>query len=161
MFKFKWLVVLVLFLVTVQPTFADDRTKLLGIWKLVAFEGEFQDTGERFYDWGKNPKGYVIFTHEGRMMVIIEGEGRKAPKTDQDRATLHKSVIAYTGMYRVEGDKQITKVDVSWNPIWDGTEQVRFFKFEGDKLVILTAWGPSPRFAGRVTRGHMIWERVR
>ena len=161
MFKFKWLVLLVLFLITVQPTFADDRAKLLGTWKLVAFEGEFKDTGERIYDWGKNPKGYAIFTPEGRMTAIIEEEGRKAPKTDQDHATLHKSMIAYTGMYRVEGDKQITKVDVSWNPLWTGTEQVRFFKFEGDKLVISTGWGPSPRFPGRITRGHLIWERVR
>jgi hypothetical protein len=161
MFKFKWLVVLVLFLIAVQPTFADDRAKLLGIWKLVAFEGEFKDTGERFYNWGKSPKGYVIFTPEGRMTVIIEGEGRKAPKTDQDRAALLRSLIAYSGMYRIEGNKQITKVDVSWNPMWNGTEQVRFFKFEGDRLVVLTAWGPSPRFPGRVTRGHMIWERIR
>ena len=79
MVKFKWLVVLVLFLIAVQPSFADDRAKILGIWRIVSYELELQATGEREPVLGKNPTGYTIFTPEGRMMVIITGEGRKAP----------------------------------------------------------------------------------
>ena len=41
------------------------------------------------------------------MMVVLTNEGRKAPKTDQDRADLFNSLVAYTGMYRVDGDKWI------------------------------------------------------
>jgi len=52
-------------------------------------------------------------------------EGRKAPNTDQDRADL-KSMVAYTGMYRIEGDKWITKVDVSGNPAWVGLNRHAF-----------------------------------
>jgi hypothetical protein len=57
------------------------------------------------------------------MMVPIEGEGRKSPQTNEDRAILRQTMLAYTGMYRIEGDKWITKVDVSWNAFmeWDGT----------------------------------------
>jgi hypothetical protein len=140
---------------------ADDHAKLIGIWKLVSVVGEFQDSGEKIYDWGKNPMGYSIYTAEGRSMFIIESEGRKPPKTDEDRATLFKTMFAWTGMYRVEGDKLITKVDVSWNPAFNGTEPVRIFKFEGDRLVISTAWTPSTRFTGRVTRGVFTYERVK
>jgi hypothetical protein len=61
MVKFRLLVLLVLFLILVQPGFADDRAKLVGIWKLTSIVGEFQDTGEKSYDWGKNPTGYQIF----------------------------------------------------------------------------------------------------
>ncbi len=161
MAKFKLFVVLALFLTVVQPSFADDRAKLLGIWKLVSFESEFQDTGERTGWEGKSQTGYIIFTPEGRMMAVIEGEGRKAPQTDQDRAFLHRSMLAYTGMYRLEDDKFITKVDVSWNPVWNGTDQVRFYKFDGDRLVILSAWAPSTRFPGRKTRGLLTWERAK
>ena len=114
MVKFKWLVVLVLFLIVVQPSFADDRAKILGTWRIVSYEWETQATGEREPVMGKNPTGYIIFTPEGRMMAIITGEGRKAPKTDQDRAGLLNSMVAYTGMYRLEGDKWITKVEVAW-----------------------------------------------
>jgi hypothetical protein len=97
--------VLVLFLIAVQPSFADDRSKVLGIWRLVSFEQEAQATGERIPLLGKNPTGYAIFTPEGRFMSILTGEGRKAPTTDQDRADLLQTMFAYTGMYRLEGDK--------------------------------------------------------
>ncbi len=134
MVKFKWSVALVLFLIALQPSFADDRAKIVGIWRLVSYEVEFQSTGEREPVLGKNPTGNLIFTPEGRMMVVHTGEGRKAPNTDQDRADLFKSLVAYTGMYRVEGDKWITKVDVAANPAWVGTEQARFFRVDGDRL---------------------------
>jgi hypothetical protein len=37
-------------------------------------------------------------------------------------------------MYRLEGDKWITKVDVAWSPEFVDIEQTRFFKVEGDRL---------------------------
>ena len=94
-------------------------------------------------------------------MTVIEGEGRKAPQTDQDRVGLLRTMLAYTGIYRLEGEKFITKVDVSWNPAWNGTDQVRFFKFDGNRLVISTSWAPSQKYTGRVTRALLIWERVK
>jgi hypothetical protein len=144
----RWMMrMMIVFLIVVmgvlsaaQLALADDRAKIVGIWKIVSWESEFQATGEREPTMGKNPTGYVIFTPEGRMMAILTAEGRKAPKTDQDRADLLKSLIAYTGMYRFEGDKWITKVDVSWNPAWIGTDQVRFFKFDGDRLQVISMW---------------------
>jgi hypothetical protein len=147
MIKHKWLAVLLLFFLAVQPSFADDRAKIQGIWRLVSFEVEFQATGERQDFWGKNPTGYIIFTPEGRMMVMVTGEGRKPATTDQDRAGLLKSLTAYTGMYRIEGDKWITKVDVASSPERIGTEQPRFFKIDGDRLQESTPymqWASQP-----------------
>ena len=162
MSTFRWLIIPVLFLIVVQPSFADDREKFLGIWKIVSWETEFQATGEREPVLGKNPTGYIIFTPEGRMMTVITGEGRKEPKTDQDRADLLKSLIAYTGMYRLEGDKWITKVDVAWTPAFVGTEQTRFFKFDGDRLYIITAWMQmTTRPEKGIGRAIIMWERVK
>jgi hypothetical protein len=160
--RFKWLAALVLFLITVQPSFADDRTQILGIWRLVSREVESQTTGEREPDFGKNPTGNIIFTPEGRMMVVLTGEGRKAPNTDQDRADLFKSMLAYTGMYRVEGDKWITKVDVSGNPALVGTEQTRYFRVDGDRLqesTPLTQWAAHPEKG--MVRFILTYERVK
>ncbi len=134
MLKAKWIAVFVLFLIGVQPSFADDPGKILGIWRLVSYEVESQASGEKEPVVGKNPTGYILFAPEGRMMVVNTGEGRKAPTTDQDRADLFKSMVAYTGLYRVEGDKWITKVDVAANPALVGTEQTRFFQVDGDRL---------------------------
>ena len=161
MFKFKWLVFLFLFLIAVQPTFADDRAKILGIWKIISYEWEIQATGQRQPIMGKNPTGYIIFTPEGRMMGIITGEGRKAPNADQDRARLLDSMSAYTGIYRLEGDKWITKVDVAWHPARVGTEQVRFFKFDGDRLQVISEWMPGLSGAQQLGRVIITWERAK
>jgi hypothetical protein len=162
MVKLKWLVILVLFFIAAQPSFTDDRSKVLGIWRLVSFEMELQATGERENIRGKNPTGYVIFTPEGRMMVVLTDEGRKAPSTDQDRSDLFKSMLAYTGMYRIEGDKWITKVDVSGNPAMVGTEQARFFRVDGDRLQEST---PVAQWAARPEKGMvrfiLTWERAK
>jgi hypothetical protein len=151
-----------LFLFAVQPSFADDRAKLLGIWRLDSFEVESKATGEKEPILGKNPTGYIIFTPEGRFMAILTGEGRKVPKTDQDRADLLKSMYAYTGMYRIEGDKWITKVDVSSNPEWIGTEQERFFRIDGKRLQVLTMWMINPNRPEKgMGRGVLTFERAK
>jgi hypothetical protein len=53
---------------------AQERERMLGVWKLEAFEIEFQDTGQRKRPFGANPNGYIIFTAEGRMMALLTAE---------------------------------------------------------------------------------------
>ena len=159
MVKFKQLVIAALFLMAGPSSFADDGGKLLGVWRLVSFEAEYQATGEREHVRGKNPTGFIIFTREGRMMVVLTNEGRKAPKTDQDRAGLFNAMVAYTGTYRIEGDKWITKVDVAANPALVGTEQARFFRLDGDRLQEITQWSVRPEKG--MGRTGINWERVK
>ena len=144
-----------------QPAIADDRAKLAGLWNLVSFDTEFQDTNERKPMYGKNPKGHLVLLPEGRMMALIPAEGRKVPKTDEDRLAAFRTMFAYSGIYRLEGDKWVTKVDVAWNEAWTGTDQTRFYKFDGPRLLILTAWQPSVNIPGRTTRGILTWERAK
>jgi hypothetical protein len=152
--------VLALCLVT-QPSFAEDRTRVVGLWKLVSYEVEAQATGEKVPVMGQHPTGYVSFSPEGRVFFILTGEGRAAPKNDQDRANLLATLIAYTGEYRVEGDTWITKVDVAWNPEWIGTEQARSFKIDGDRLQVLTPWRIMPNWANKgMTRSIVTFERA-
>ena len=144
------------------PSSADDREKLLGIWKMVSVESEDQETRRREPALGISLAGYLIFTPEGRMITIVTGEGRKNAKTDEDRGDLWKSMVAYTGMYHLEGDKFITKVDVAWNPSWVGSEQTRFFVLDGDFLHVTTAWGQSIGGPEKgVGRNIITWERVK
>ena len=162
MFRWKWIAVLLFLLVVVQPCFADDREKVVGLWKVVSFETEYQGTTERETPLGKHPTGYTLYTPEGRVWSITTGEGREAPKTDEDRAKLFKSMFALTGIYRVEGDKLITKVDVSWNPAWLSTEQVRTFKIDGDRLQHISDWIPAVTKPERgMGRGITTLERVK
>ena len=160
MFRYSWMVVLILLLVPLQPSFADDNAKIQGVWKLVSYEVEVQATGEKMHPMGKNPTGYAIFTPESRVFFVLTGDGRKPAKTAAGKAVLLDSLISYTGKYRLEGDKWITSVEVAWNPAWVGTEQSRTFKVEGGHLQVLTPWRVMPNWADKgMTRSIVTFER--
>jgi hypothetical protein len=144
------------------PSAAADRTSLIGVWKLLSYQTEIQGGGAKRAMFGENPTGYIIFTREGPMMAVIEAEGRTAPSSDSDRAALLKSLIAYSGKYRVEGKQWITTVDVSWNPAWDGTDQVRSYEIVGDRLSVISPWLHALNFPGSgLSRGSLVFERVK
>jgi hypothetical protein len=140
-------------------TRSGDRTPLVGLWRLRSFQREYQATGDREYPMGMVPSGYILFPPEGRMTVVITGEGRKAPTTDEDRAGLFKSLVAYTGPYRVDGDNWITTVEVSANPAAVTTEQTRFFTIEGDRLEEMTAYAAQPD--NRMARFVITYQRMK
>jgi hypothetical protein len=147
-------------LLVTHSAIADDRDRLVGTWKVISFENEFQDGSPRRAVYGQHPTGYIILTAEGRMMAVVVGEGRKSATTDEERASLLRSMFAYTGMYRLEGDKWITTVDVSWNPAFSG-EQVRFYKLDGNRLEVTGAWGSNVNLPGApITRGVVLFERA-
>lgn len=143
-----------------HPSFSQESSKIVGTWKLVSYVVEVQSTGQKLPVMGEKPTGYVSFLPEGRVFFVLTGEGRKPAKTDQERAGLLDTLVAYTGTYRVEGDTWTTSVDVAWNPEWVGTKQVRSFKLEGDRLDILTPWRLMPNWADKgMTRSIISFER--
>lgn len=143
-----------------RPSHADDKDRLLGTWKLLSAVHEDVATKERKQVYGEHPNGYIVFTPEGRVFVILTADGRKVPKTEQERAAALISMSAYAGKYRLEGDRFITKVDVASNQAWKDTEQVRFYRIDGNKLYIETAPFSAPTFGGTMVRGILAWERA-
>ena len=124
----------------------------------MAFENRV-DNEPPILQLGARPTGYVNFTREGRVMLVITGEGRKAGTGDAERAALHKTMFAYTGKYLVEGKNLIIAIDVSWNEAWNGTEIRRVFRMEGDKLFVETAPAPSFNFPGKTSVVTAIFDR--
>jgi hypothetical protein len=143
----------------VTLTRSEDRAPLVGMWRLMTFQREYQTSGERESPMGSVPTGYILFLPEGRMAVVITGDGRKAPTTDEDRAGLFKSLVAYTGPYRVNGATWITTVEVSANPAAVGTEQARAFEISGDRLQEMTAYMAQPD--NRMARFVITYERAK
>ena len=149
---------LLLFLALSQTLFAGDRGVLAGTWRLVSWQVIAQ--GQAPQDvFGKHPKGFLVLTPEGRSIVLTTAENRRAGMDDIDRAALHKSMLAYSGRYRVEGHDFITRVEVSWNEVWNGTEQRRHFRIEGDRLFIESEPAPSILFPGKTDFRRIVWER--
>jgi hypothetical protein len=136
--------------------------KVLGVWKLASQEIEVQETGQREPPMGERPAGYAVFTQEGRAFFILTGEIREPASNDEARAKLLNTLVAYTGTYRVEGDKWVTKVEVAWNPEWVGSEQTRFFKLDGDRLQVLLPWRVMPNWPSKgMTRSILSFDRSR
>lgn len=132
---------------------------LVGTWRLVSCFMEDVETKERKPVWGKHPNGFIVLTAGGRWIVIQTAEGRKAPLTDEDYAAAFRSMLAYSGTYRTEGNKILISVDIAWDESWIGTEQVRYYRIEGDRLHIEAAPQPYANFGGSVMRGILIWAR--
>jgi Lipocalin-like domain len=149
---------LVIFLLLSRPLLGAEAESLIGTWKLVSWQVIVDN--ERAQDvFGTHPKGYLILTREGRIMVLTTAESRRGGMGDAERAALHKSMLAYTGKYRIEGKDLITTVDVSWNEEWNGAEQRRHFRIQGDKLFIETAPAPSIVYPGKTDFRRIVWER--
>ena len=136
------------------------RKQIVGTWALVSVVYEDTATKERTPIYGEHPKGIQIATAAGRWFALMTAEGRMIPKTDEDRAQALKSMIAYTGRYRVEGGKVITKVEAAWNEAWVGGEQVRHIRFEGNKLFIESPPMPHPNINDKTVRVIVVWQRV-
>lgn len=139
---------------------ATDANALIGVWKLVSWQVIVGNEPAKNL-FGPHPKGFLVLTREGRSIVLTTAENRRAGSDDTARAALHRSMLAYSGKYRVEGEDFITAVDVSWNEEWNGTEQRRHFRLEGNRLVIESAPGPSIVSPGRTDYRRIIWERER
>ena len=139
----------------------SSAVKLVGTWKLKSDVMEHKATGEQHLIRGEKPNGCLIFTPEGRMMAILTGPGRDPPRSDEERVVLLKTMVAYSGRYRVEGERFITKVDVSWCKWWNGQEHVRYFKITGNQLDIVTSWEPvRPELGSPLVRTIATWERT-
>ena len=153
-------VLLIVILAISNAALAAEGDSLVGTWKLVSWQLITENESPQNV-FGEHPKGYLVLTPEGRSIVLTTAEDRRAGMGDKERAALQKSMLAYTGRYRVEDHDLITTVEVSWNEEWNGTEQRRHFRIEGNKLFIESAPAPSIIFPGRTDFRRIVWERSR
>jgi len=160
--------VLLAILVCALSTAAEDadavKHKLVGTWKLVSYIREEIPSGRTSDVMGPHPSGYLIYGADGRMMVIFVHSDRKKPggavPNQAESEELMKGLVSYTGTYAVLGDTIVHHVDVSWNEAWTGTDQTRFYKFEGNRLSLATTKSLDP-VEGKLSVRMLIWERVK
>jgi hypothetical protein len=132
---------------------------LVGAWRLKAAYFVAQETGERLDLLGADPFGYGVFEANGRMIALLTSAGRTPAAAGADLAALFKSMVAYTGRWSIDGEKIVTTVDGAWDPSWVGTEQVRYYAFDGQTLSIRTAPTEVPAFPGQKVIGYLDWQR--
>ena len=131
---------------------------LVGQWRLLSFEIENHQSGDKSSGFGPNPKGRLVIL-PGAFIVILTASGRAVPRTDEERSAAFKQTIAYSGPFEIEGDLIKVKVDVTSNEAWGNTVQVRSFKVLNSRLHLVSAWAPSPIDSNAIVRGILEWER--
>ncbi len=135
---------------------ADTANSLVGTWKLVSFQYEVERSDERRNVFDEHPVGVIILTAEGRLLTLITASNRAPIAAASD---LFDSMMAYSGLYRLQGNRLITRVDSAWHPAWVGTEQTRSFKYDGDTLSLMSDFQEHPKFPGQRVRGTVIWQK--
>ena len=134
---------------------------LFGNWKLISLRFVVTATDESRDMYGADPHGYLFITKDQRMMAVITANDRRSADGEPAEAALYRSMMAYSGPFRIEGDdKFITRVEVAWHPGWVGTDQARTFSVDGDILSITTTEILHPMFPGRPGRGVLKWQRA-
>ena len=147
-----------------RRTQAQTTNQLAGTYRMISYQRTVVATGETTEPMGKSPQGHVIYGRDGRFVMFYVADGRPTPSglatmTDQERADLFKTMVAYSGTYKFDGKAITHHVDISFNQIWTGTNQVRNVKFEGRKLVTTTIPAPAS-FDGKVSVIVTTFEKV-
>ena len=156
----------VILVVSVWPLTAVAQSKdaLVGTWKLVSAT-QTNEKKESRPAFGMHPTGFVTYTAEGRMSVVINSAGR-APLSVNDyraapaeeRAAAFATMVAYAGTYTLTGDKVIHHVEASWMPNQVGTDLTRTVKLQGNRLTLRT---PPMRVGGEEIVAELVWERLK
>jgi hypothetical protein len=143
---------------------ADEKDKLVGTWKLISAVSEDLSTSQKTNIYKGTPVGFITYGADGRVMTIIVDSPRKKPAANVATATeaeaLFRSMAAYAGTYTVKGNQVIHVPDVSWNETWTGTDQIRDYKFDGERLLLATAPSPNP-FTGKMSVRTLVWEKIK
>ena len=157
-------IVVLLALQGALPSLADDKDKLVGTWKLVSAVSEELATGQKTNIYKGTPIGFITYGADGRVMTIIVDSPRQKPAgaiaTAVEAEALFRSMAAYAGSYIIKGNQVIHRPDASWNETWTGTEQIREYQFDGERLMLATAPSPNP-FTGRMSVRTLTWEKVK
>jgi len=139
---------------------------LVGNWRLVAVE-TLRDNGEITTVWmGEKPIGLITYQPNGLMSVQIMrdprpvfGSGSRASATPEELKRAFFGYYAYWGTYAVHvADSSVShQLAASLYPEEVGIVYKRFFKLEGQRLVLTTA---PIDYEGRQIVNRLTWERM-
>jgi hypothetical protein len=141
-----------------------SATQFWGTWQLQSFEIRSSD-GEVSYPYGRDATGYLIYTEDGYMAVALMNANRAnfhsadmLEGSSDEKQIAFNTFASYCGTYGVQEDKVVHHVQASLFPNWSGSDQVRFYKFSGDQLVLSTPLAPAK---GKEQTAVAVWRRTK
>lgn len=111
------------------------RDSFVGTWRLVAAEFRRAD-GEARDIFGEAPVGMLVYDALGNMAVQI----MRPDRSSKGSRSVIGGYVAYFGAFEIDAEAGTVTHHVHGNllPEWVGTDQVRFYQFDGDRLILRT-----------------------
>jgi hypothetical protein len=136
----------------------------IGTWRLVSYESRDQAGGVE-YPLGREVVGQLMYDAEGNMSAFVAranvppfASGDFRGGTNVEVRAAFDGFVAYFGTYsfNLSAGAVIHHVRSASFPNWTGTDQVRYFKTEGQRLVLSTPISEGDRHLTAI----LIWERA-
>ncbi|MBK8029651.1 MAG: lipocalin-like domain-containing protein [Anaerolineae bacterium] len=111
-------------------------------------------SGKTEHPRGEQPTGLLLYTADGRMSVHLLRSDRAVSGSFNSLETALNEYLGYYGTYVVnEATKTITHhVEGSSFPSWIGTDLVRGFEWDGERLILRAEMGSTTRI--------LTWQRI-
>jgi hypothetical protein len=144
---------------------AGPLPNLIGTWRLVSYKAQ-TSSGEIRYPLGQHVVGQLFYDLHGNMSAHVMRVDRPPFSSDDSGSGSDAEVRAafeghtsYFGTYRIDpADETITHhVHGASYPNWMGHDQTRYYRVDGDHLVLST---PPILFRGELLKYILTWERT-
>lgn len=142
-----------------------ETAHFLGSWQLISSEFKLSDGSTR-YPLGEHVVGRLNYDAGGNMSAqLYRADRQNFIHDDQTAASANEikdafiSSVCYFGRYTLDIENQtiIHFVEGSLFPNWFGGEQLRYFQFEDERLLLST----PPFVMNHVTQtGTLVWARI-
>lgn len=127
-------------------------TGLVGVWELMSIDIEFRDDGSRRPAKLSVPSAYLMFTPLGRLLSMLTRPSRAQWGAEREGEALFRATFAYSGRYRLEEDRWVTRVDRTWNDAWTDAVQAHSYRLDRERLTVLTPWLLGDKEGDRLQR---------
>ena len=138
----------------------------VGVWKLISCEA-LRRNGNVLPVYGRNPVGRLYYDAAGNMSVHIMRAGRpnfaettKFRAMPQEMRAAYEGYEAYFSYYEFDEEQRVIRHAVIGGlfPNWTGTVQTRYYRFDGNRLILSTE--PFDGASPDRTIVILVWERV-
>ena len=138
------------------------KRELIGTWRLLKFELR-DPSGNVIRPFGEDGVGLCMIDKSGylsgQLMRCDRPQFASDSPTPEEIQAAYSGYLAYYGRVEINEEEGIlvTHVEGCLNPDWVGTDQLRYFEFSGDHLILRT---PPMQVGGLEFTGTFTWAKV-
>ena len=137
------------------------EASLIGVWELASIDTEFRDDRTRRPACLSVPSACIMFTAQGRLLAMLTRSSRAQWGAERESEALFRGAFAYSGRYRLEAERWVTRVDRTWSDAWTDAVQAHWYQLDGDQLTVSTRWLLGDKADDRMQRMLFGFNRIK